>query len=493
LGRVARRSWGDRGPGTSRVAAGVGVAVTICILGTACGGGETSDGDDAPSAAASAEGLPRAVCALLDRLDQVEEAFEAPEVYALDEPALADALAERREVLAELVEETPGELKILLEERTSAQAAVDEAMLDTWDEDRARLAEEHNDAWIDAVVGDELTRGDGGEIDLADYWRATRVGYERLVVGCRAPELVDGPEQETSQDPPPGQLVFFRPEGGDTGGGGTGQVVVANERGTNEHELEIAEIPGANDDPREWAPTGWLDPSPAPDHHLLVNVRAGDEYAMVEVSLAGRIVDFVQRSREGPIMCPGWDTQGEHVLALYDSNHADERHVEVLDLTRATPSGPAPLPFATAGCSDFITQNRIVVSHAARDIDDERAVWTVGIDGSDPQELYRADECTTQVGSVDPAGTRVALVQACDDPLDNGVVVVDLASGEAQRVVTGNAALPKWSPDGEWLVFGFSPLGEGFRLGTWMARLDGRQLRQVLEPPAWFPAWLPPA
>jgi hypothetical protein len=268
---------------------------------------------------------------------------------------------------------------------------------------------------------------------------------------------------------------------------------VTDERGTNGQELEIAEIPGASDDPRQWAPTGYIEPSPTSDRHLLVNARAGDEYAMVEVSPEGTIVDWVQRSEGGPIVCPGWDSRGDSVLALSDSTYADERHVLLLDLTRATPSGPAPLPFATASCSDFITEDRIVVSNAALDIDDERAVWTVGIDGSDPRELYRpTGGCTTQVGSVDPEATRVALAQTCDDPLDNGVVVVDLATGRPQRVVTGLAALPKWSPDGEWLIFGYASLGQP-GVGVWMARPDGRQLRQVVEAPAWFPAWLPPA
>ncbi|HET6949484.1 MAG TPA: hypothetical protein VFI47_03855 [Acidimicrobiales bacterium] len=429
---------------------------------------------------------------MLDRLDERQEALKAPEVFALDQAALAEVLEGRRELLTELAGETHGELRTLLEERALAQPAVDGAMLDSWDEDRARVVEEHNLAWLEEVVGNDLRRDDGEEIDLPEYWRTAQIGYERLVLGCRAPEMADGPEQETGQDPPRGRLAFYRPrDRGSTDEGGN--IVVTSERGTNEQELEISEIPGASDDPRRWTPTGWLDSSPSPDHHLLVNARAGDEHAMVEVSLDGTIVDFVQRSTDGPIACPGWDSRGERVLAATESRYANERRVLLLDLTRTTPSGPAPLPLVTASCSDFITDRRIVVSDAAIDIDDEGAVWTVGIDGTDPQELYRADGCTTQVGSVDPGATRAALAQTCDDPLDNGIVVVDLTSGESQRVATGTAALPKWSPDGEWLVFGYSPLGEGPRLGVWMAQPDGRQLRQVVASPAWFPVWLPPA
>ena len=469
----------------------VGAVGAVLTLVAACGGGEAGDRDDTQ---APAGGLPEAVCALLDRLDEQEEAIEAPEVYALDEAALAEVLTARRDVLAQLAEETEGELRSLLEDQVLSQPAVDEAMLDTWDEDRARLVAEHNDAWLVTVHGDEVTRDDGEMIRMYDYWYYKDLAYQRLVVGCRAPELADGPAQETSEDPPAGRLIFHRPARR-TGPDERGEIVVTTERGTSEHELELSEIPGASDNPRQWTSTGWFDAAPTGDRHLLVNVRSGDEYAMVEMALDGTIVDFVQRSTDGSLMCPGWDTRGERVLALYDSIYTDERHVLLLDLTRSTPSGPAPLPFATAGCADFLTDDRIVVSDAALGIDDERAVWTVGLDGSDPRELYRptADDCGTQVGSVDPAGTRVALAQTCDDPLGSGVVVVDLASGESQRVATGAAALPKWSPDGEWLVFGYTPPGEGARLGTWVARPDGGQLRQVLDAPAWFPVWLPSA
>jgi hypothetical protein len=71
--------------------------------------------------------------------------------------------------------------------------------------------------------------------------------------------------------------------------------------------------------------------------------------------------------------------------------------------------------------------------------------------------------------------------------------LVEVTTGEVRRIVTGAAALPKWSPDGEWLVFGYAPLGESAWLGTWMARADGTQLREAVPPPTWFPAWLPPA
>jgi hypothetical protein len=128
---------------------------------------------------------------------------------------------------------------------------------------------------------------------------------------------------------------------------------------------------------------------------------------------------------------------------------------------------------------------------AALVVDDGSAVWSVGLDGSDPQELYRAEGCNTMVGDVDPGGARVALTQTCLDPLERGALVVDLASGEPVRVTTGLTSAPRWSPDGEWLVFGYSRPGQGDGISTWIARADGDQLREVVPYPAWNPVWLP--
>jgi Tol biopolymer transport system component len=92
----------------------------------------------------------------------------------------------------------------------------------------------------------------------------------------------------------------------------------------------------------------------------------------------------------------------------------------------------------------------------------------------------------------DPTRARIAVTQQCFDPLQNGVWVVDLSSGDADHIVTGNAGPAKWSPDGTWLVFGLAPLASTDPSTVWMARADGRQLRQSADAPSWTPVWLPP-
>jgi hypothetical protein len=467
---------------------GWGVVAVAWALVAACGADDAGRGETGAGAEAA---LPAAVCDLLDRYDEAEEPLSAPGVYALDEAALADVLATRLAVLSDLATAgVEGGLGDDIVRWAEAQPAVDRAMVDGWDEERVRLARDHEDRWVEAAVGDRVTGEDGSALDLGDHWATSGAAYDRLVVGCRAPELADPPASPEGARPSPGRIVYYRPAAGPEE---QAALQVVDERGEDVGEIVVSERPNAGGDRGAWVPTGMIDVAPGDDGHLLVNVRSEDgrEYAMVEVDGEGTIVRFPQRSTDGWIDCPGWDAGGERLLAVYPSSRAGERHVVHIDMTGATPAGRAPLPFATAGCADFVTDDRIVVSEAALDLDDERAVWTVGLDGSAPEELYRAEGCGTQVGAVNPAGTHVALAQSCEDPLDGGIVVVDLATGEDQRVATGTAALPKWSPDGEWLAFGYAPLGEGGDLGAWLARPDGRGLHEAVGSPAWFPAWLP--
>lgn len=445
-----------------------------------CGGG--SGGGDGGAAGEPRATLPASVCDALDRLDGVERPLQTDDVFALDEPALREALASRLAVLDEPVAGTDGELRRRLEDLRLSQPAFDEAMLDGWEPDRARLANAHDDAWMDDLVGAAVTREDGEQIRTADHAFHRNVAYERLVIGCRAPELAGGPARETTEDPPDGRLVFVRPDDPRDIEAGV-RLVVTDSTAGGERVLPP---------PTPWEALGWLDVEPGADHGLLLAARQGSDFGTLVLSATGEVLDTVQRA-PGQLMCPAWNVGSDQVLGLDNTSDADQRRVHLIDLTGARPSAPLDLPFATVGCADFVDADRLVVSEAAPSHDEDRGVWTVGVDGSDPRELHTPEGCTTQVGAVDPAGTRVALAQACLDPLDDGVWVLDLTTGDADQVVTGHAATPKWSPDGEWLVFGFSPLGERTVLGIWQARADGRQLRRLVDPLVYGPVWLPAA
>jgi hypothetical protein len=449
----------------------------MMLVASCSGGGNARDG----AGDARTGSLSDAVCDALARLEDVEHSLSTSAVFELDESALRESLATRRELLGDIAEDSTGELRSLLEDQLLSQTGFDEAMLDGWEQDRGRLAGAHDDAWIATVLGEGITREDGEEIRTGDYFFYKNMAYEQLVIGCRAPEQADGPAQETTEDAPPGRLVFFRPnDTSDIAAGG--RLVITDSSAEDERELAP---------PAPWEPLGWLDAEPTGDHGILVGARQGSEFGTLVLSSTGEVLDTVQRA-PGQLICPAWNRDSNQVLGLGNSSDADERRLHLIDLTGGRPSAPLDLPFASVGCGDFIGGDRVVVSDAALAPGDDRGVWTIGVDSSDPRELHVPEGCTTEVGGVDRTQTRVAVTQSCLDRLADGVWVIDLSSGEADHVVTGHAARPKWSPDGEWLVFGFSPLGEGTVLGIWQARADGRQLRQVVDPLAFSPIWLPP-
>jgi len=60
-------------------------------------------------------------------------------------------------------------------------------------------------------------------------------------------------------------------------------------------------------------------------------------------------------------------------------------------------------------------------------------------------------------------------------------------NGEAHRVGTIEGTVPRWSPDGKWIVF--SP-NRGFRDGAFVVRPDGSGLKRVADRGGW-PVWWP--
>lgn len=420
-------------------------------------------------------------CDELPKLDDVRLALTPPDVFELDTAALDDVLVEHHRLLANLAQQTDGELHDLVELQIYSQDEIDAAVLDGWEQDRVELLDSREETWkwILTAVGPKIHFADGGWVGTEVHSNIEAHAYERLVVECREPELADGPPVDTSEQPPAGTVVFFRADES----GETGQLVSIGSNGEDEHDLPIQP-----DDA-----VGHLEALPTGLGGIVVGLHEGDEYRTVIVDRSGRELDSIQRA-DGQLVCPAWNTTADKVLALANTADRNWRKLHLLDLTGETPSRPLDLPFEAVSCGDFLDDDRLVVSDAALEPGDDRGVWTVGIDGTGPEQIYVADGCTTDVGSVAPDGQRVALAQTCTDPLDSGVWVLDLASGEARHIATGPAARPKWSTDGDWLVFGFRPVADQGGIRIWMARADGGQLRQLAgDNGSWasFPVWLP--
>ena len=467
-------------PDRRRTRRPVGVTAAV-LLAMSCGG----SGRGGTSPVTPDGGLPRDVCALVSRFDRVTDRLTGSEVFDRDAEQLAEDFATRRRVLGEIADLATGDLARRLRRQLRSQEAVDEAVVARWDERRAAIAAGHVEGtWPLQVLDDVVVqRSDGVEVDADGLVTLAGNNHLELDVRCQAPEAAGRPDEETSEDPPPGRLLLV------------GWVPVTGQAGGGHNALVTADPAGGDvrplPDPAPWQDLVGLDARPVGDHQVVVVARNGDEFGLVIVDHAGTVEGVAGRS-PSPMDCPSWHPAGDRILVVDRTSDADQRRLHVVDVAASRIGGPLDLPFAAVGCSAFLGDDRLVVADAARTIDGDRGVWTVGLDGSDPRQVYAPEGCRTQVGSVDPAGARVAVSQVCADPRATGLWVVDLDTGHADHVATAYTGPAKWSPDGKWLVFSLYPL-LGDRTSTiWAARADGRQLRQVVDDPSFSPVWLPP-
>jgi hypothetical protein len=462
VGRVTKR----RGGGSWPARALVGVTA-VGALGIPAGvGAEPTTGL-----------LPSVACDRYEDLKAIDDRMVPPGVFELDRDEVAALQAERRALVRHLAGRTTGDLEVLLSDMLLWQSSFDAALVDSWDDERERLAREGWTSWDwrgELVDDGEVQDRDGEEVryqDVSGYY-----GFidQRLAVECYAPELADGPPVDTSDDPPEGRILIHRVDDG--ADDFRGALVTVSTTGEGERRLR-----------REgYASIGHYDVGP--DGDVAVTAAEGDGWRLVVVDPTGVVQRFVRTPLIQPA-CPAWDDGGRRLLLTDNYAANDERDLHLVDIDGDVRR--LDLPFAVTGCSDFLGDDRLVVADAATELDGPRGVWTVGLDGSDPEEVYAPEGCTTQVGDVDPLGTRVAVAQSCEDVLDTSLVVVDLADGGVTPVATGFASLPRWSGDGEWLAFGFGPLGQQDPFSAYIAKADGTQLRPLVEGHASFPNWLP--
>jgi Tol biopolymer transport system component len=108
----------------------------------------------------------------------------------------------------------------------------------------------------------------------------------------------------------------------------------------------------------------------------------------------------------------------------------------------------------------------------------------------DPKYEYRYTD-------VFPSFSKDGTLLVTNKDVDSSVVTMN-ADGSNKKVVykavDGAAFAPSWSPDGEWIVFGFGSFLQGRRTGgakLMMVRRDGAELQELTSgtPNAGFPSW----
>lgn len=408
-------------------------------------------------------------------MGEVEQRLVQPSVFDLEADEVSVIFSERLDLLERLAELEDGEVGDLLDGQVEVTPSLDEEILSTWDEDRDTHRQFPTSWYWHRLRGGTVVV-DGSEMSVEEWSARSRQASELLAIKCDAPHLADGPVQDTSEEPPGGLLMFLQAD--DEYAPTTLHVV--SPRGA----APLRDLPP----PDGWAPGGMM--TTTPDGNLLTFAHRDGLNGLVVVDREGRLVRTVYAG-EGSLVCPAMSPDGSTVVAL-DQSDEDNAVVSLIG-----PDGqprPLDLPFESIGCADFVSPDRLVIDHTRESVDEGHGVWLVGTDGSDHQLVYEPEGCNFSSGGVDAERTRAAVSVSCPGVLDDGLWVVDLSTGDASHIVSGHVGAPEWSPDGTWLAFGFTPLGETSHENTavWVVREDGEGLQEVTEPYSFLPAWLPP-
>lgn len=158
-----------------------------------------------------------------------------------------------------------------------------------------------------------------------------------------------------------------------------------------------------------------------------------------------------------------------------------------------TASAP-PAPVVRSGEAPVLVGEPIDVSSLAGRIvfDDFEDVFTMRADGSDLRRI------TTEPGpefdgAWSPDGAWIAYRDSRRGINEDDEIYIVAADGTGARNLTAHAANdwgPDWSPDGEWIVFNSDR--DGGRIGGWLVRADGSDLRRI-ETDTWleYPSFSP--
>lgn len=440
----------------------------VCLAVAACSG----EGDAAPvvsssvstttASLAEASGPP---CDLLEIFDEAEEALGSPQVFELDAEGLAETLAMRRDATARFLEESDDvEDRRVLRHLVSLFDDMDAVLVDAWTSRYAELVEV-GVQWVPfALEGDDELVG--------RYYESSSYPISGLYAECRAPELASYPVEDRVASVEDGLIVFNRPAGA-----GGALFTTSPEGG------DVTKIRGAEgwDDVRD------ISVDPGGTRMAGVAFRDGYETTAIAVGSVADGFDVIYEPDEASVSCPQWSADGTRVIATVTIGGVAAGVVEIgLD---GDVNGIS-VDLADFYCADELSDGRLVLGYATEDLSVSGGVAVVASDGAGPVSIFRLEGCGHQIGDV-ASDDRILLSVSCRDPLESGLYVVDV-DGNAERLVSGLIAVPRWSPSGDSIVFGLLPLGFDPRtqISAWIVRSDGTGLRQVEQPPSSWTAWV---
>jgi len=107
------------------------------------------------------------------------------------------------------------------------------------------------------------------------------------------------------------------------------------------------------------------------------------------------------------------------------------------------------------------------------------SLWVASADGSDQRRLT---DGPANFSDWSPDGTRIAFDYADETGVHIATIAADGGDRRALTAAPGIQEAPKWSPDGESIVYNGFPFGEDpFTISIWVMNADGSQPRQLTD------------
>jgi Tol biopolymer transport system component len=126
----------------------------------------------------------------------------------------------------------------------------------------------------------------------------------------------------------------------------------------------------------------------------------------------------------------------------------------------------------------------------------KRAIYAIGIDGSNPRRLTAWAENDGDNPDWSPDGKWILFHSFVDDPRGRSQIFLIHPDGTGRRQVTHfskgtHVASSTFSPDGKSIVFSKGP--EGGNVDLYVMRIDGSHVQRVTRSPLWesAPDWGP--
>lgn len=249
-------------------------------------------------------------------------------------------------------------------------------------------------------------------------------------------------------------------------------------------------------------------PFPAPDDGRIVfqSDRTGvpQIYVMNSDGSALSVLTDDRLGAETPVFSP----DGKHILfAAYVAEGNNDVFIMAADGSerRQITKGPG-----YDGHPHFSFDGERVVFNSDRTTPDRNASWSqrwheifsVALDGSDLRQHTRCQSVCT-FGSVSPDGTKVLFRKTIDGPSfswylkpgtrNSEVFIADVDGNNATNLSTSAAfdGWPRFSPNGDWIVFSSNRAGPAGVGQLYLVRPDGSDLRRVTDGPWSYvqPAW----